>query len=159
MVFLLIFLLSFNIYALPTVIYDNGKTIDANQFYPFKKPSPSDISLQNINISKQNRFPIETKEMSVGKVNVKNIKYNIPKPICIIGYDDISKKWLIQNTKVLIEINALCFVVNIKNLKQLSELQGLAQGINMQAVIGSDFAKYLNIKHYPVLINNKQVQQ
>ncbi len=154
----ILFIAAQNIYSQPVIIYDSGNTIDAQQFYPFEKPQINDILLPEVNIPPQNRFPIITKEMSVGKINTKTIKYNIPKPICIIGYDDTSKYWLQQNSKILTKLGALCFVVNVSTKKQLAELQNLIN-VNMQAVLGSDFAKYLNIKHYPLLIYNKKVQQ
>jgi hypothetical protein len=39
-------LLSNSILAEPIVIYDSGRTIHAQQFYPFKQPNPKELEYQ-----------------------------------------------------------------------------------------------------------------
>jgi hypothetical protein len=43
---LILLLFISNIFAEPIVIFDSGKTIDAQQFYPFKKPNIQELEYQ-----------------------------------------------------------------------------------------------------------------
>lgn len=148
----------------PVVVYDNGKTINAQPFYPFKKPSLEDPTK---NIPKHTRksiqqFPVISSRLSVGKVHSRKMNHNqprIPRAICVIGDDKHSKRWLKAHRAKLQAINALCVVVNVDSQQRFNATQALAPKIEFQALKGDIFASALNIKHYPFLLNKGFISQ
>lgn len=155
----------------PVVVYDNGKTINAQPFYPFKKPNLEDLT-QNIpkhikNMPKHTRksiqqFPVISSRLSVGKVHSRKMNHNpprIPRAICVIGDDKHSKRWLKAHRAKLQAINALCVVVNVGSQQRFNAIQALAPKIEFQALKGDIFASALNIKHYPFLFNKGFISQ
>lgn len=146
--------------ASPVVIYDNGKAINAQPFYPFEKPNLN--SLKNIpRYTKQPlyNFPITTSMLSVGKVKNRKIKNRMSRAICAIGDDKHSKKWIKKNRSKLSAINALCIVINVKSKKHFKSIKALAPDVDFQASNGDVFAKQLKIKHYPFLLNKSLISQ
>lgn len=144
----------------PIVIYDNGKAINAQQFYPFKKPNTEDI--KNIPSYKKKsiqRFPISSSMMSVGKVVNRKIINRMPRTICVVGDDKRSKKWVKDNRSKLSASNALCIVVNVKSESRFKSIKALAPDVDFQALNGDIFAKQLKIKHYPFLLNKNLLSQ
>jgi len=158
-------------YASPTVIYDNGNTIDAKQFYPFKKPSLDAITknilkhIKNIpRYSKQSigQFPVRSTMLSLAKLSSRKLNNNmptIPRAICALGDDSYSKTWLISNTLRLEASNALCIVVNVDSKASFNATQALAPNIEFQALNGDIFAQTYNIKHYPFLLDKGFISQ
>jgi len=146
--------------ASPVVIYDNGKAISAQKFYPFEKPNLN--SLRNIpRYTKQPlyHFPITTTMLSVGKVKNRKIKNRMSRAVCVVGDDKRSKKWIKNNRSKLNSINALCIVINVKSKKRFQSIKTLAPNVDFQASNGNVFAKQLNIKHYPFLLNKTLISQ
>jgi integrating conjugative element protein (TIGR03765 family) len=144
----------------PIVIYDKGKTINAQQFYPFDKLSKTDI--KNIpRYSKKviKKFPVVSSMLSVGKVKHRNIKRNLPRSICVIGDDKYSIRWIKRKRIELNKINALCMVVNIATQKRFKSIKNLAPNVEFQALNGNILTKQLNIKHYPFLLHKGLISQ
>lgn len=149
------------IFAQPIVIYDNGRAVDAQPFYPFKKPSKSD--LKNVpRYQKQTlkQFPVVTPSLSPGKVQAnKQVRVRLPRAICIIGEDLQSKHWLEYHYKTLKAVDALCIVVNVSSRARFEEIKNLAPGVEFQALPGAEFARQFNVDHYPLLINQGVIKQ
>ncbi|CAC9529704.1 hypothetical protein, partial [uncultured Gammaproteobacteria bacterium] len=145
--------------ASPIVIYDNGKTINAQQFYPFQKPS---VDIKNIPryIKKSiKRFPVVSSMLSVGKLKSRKIKNRMPRAVCVVGSDKRSRRWIKNNRSALKSINALCMVVNVKSKDHFQSIKSLAPNVDFQALNGDVFYKELKIKHYPFLLNKGYIRQ
>ncbi len=145
--------------ASPIVIYDNGKTINAQQFYPFQKPS---VDIKNIPryIKKSiKRFPVVSSMLSVGKLKSRKIKNRMPRAVCVVGSDERSRRWIKNNRSALKSINALCMVVNVKSKDHFQSIKSLAPNVDFQALNGDVFYKELKIKHYPFLLNKGYIRQ
>lgn len=109
-------------------------------------------------------FPVVSKSLSVGLVEpdeAETIKYQVAmRPIFIIGYDPISIKWLQQNQQLLSEKKAIGLVVNVNSQDEMNELQAIAgDSVMMQPTPGDNFAKELNIRHYPFYMDNQGVMR
>ncbi|SFV88829.1 hypothetical protein MNB_SUP05-SYMBIONT-5-351 [hydrothermal vent metagenome] len=156
-------ILSFSIgqaIANPVVIYDNGTAIDAQQFYPFKKPNANDLkNIPRYTKKSIQRFPVITSMLNVGKVKNRKIKNRMPRAVCVVGDDKRSKKWIKKNRLELKSINALCMVVNVKSKRRLKSIKALAPNVEFQALNGDIFAKQLGIKYYPFLLNKENIRQ
>lgn len=146
----------------PIVIYDNGKAINAQQFYPFKKPSKEDVkNMPRYAKKSMQQFPVVSAMLSVGRVNSKKIKNTMPgaRAICVIGDDKQSKKWINNNKAQLSADDALCIVVNVESMERFQAVKALAPKIDFQALNGNIFAKKFNVKKYPFLINKGIIKQ
>jgi integrating conjugative element protein (TIGR03765 family) len=146
--------------ATPTVIYDNGKTINAQPFYPFKRFISSDLKhIPRYTTKTIKRFPIVSLTLSVGKVKNTKIRSKLPRAICVVGDDNDSKRWL-QNKRIQLNAsNALCMVVNVDSKQHFNAIEARTPSIEFQALNGDTIARALNIKHYPFLLDNGFISQ
>ncbi len=149
--------------ASPVVIYDNGTAIDAQQFYPFKKPNANDLKniprIPRYTKKSIQRFPVTSSMLSAGKVKNRKIKNRMPRAVCVVGDDKRSKRWIKKNHLELKSANALCMVVNVKSKSHFQSIKALAPNVEFQALNGDIFAKQLGIKHYPFLLNKENIRQ
>lgn len=109
-------------------------------------------------------FPVISKSLSVGKVEddeAAQVKYQVAmRPIFIVGYDPVSIKWLEDNKEMLIAKEAIGLVVNIASQSEMNELQLLLDSkVLMQPIPGDNFAKELQIRHYPFYMDNQGVMR
>ncbi len=152
--------------ASPILIYNihnNGKTvetIDAQQFYPFKRFVSSDLDrIPRYTTKTIKRFPIVSPTLSVGKVKNTKIRSKLPRAICVIGDDNYSKRWLQNKRMVLNANNALCMVVNVDSKQRFNAIEARTPSIEFQTLNGDTIARALNIKHYPFLLDNGFISQ
>lgn len=103
-------------------------------------------------------LPVVTPALTPGKVIPKTLdKANSSRPIFIVGDDPLSYRWLKARHKKLKALNAMGIVVNVHDSAGLNRLRQYQ--LPVYPVRGNDFAKAFDLKHYPVLINNKKVTQ
>lgn len=145
--------------AQPIVIYDSGKTIDAQQFYPFQKPKAEDLNIPPYQKQTFKQFPVVSSKIKPGKIKSRIVKSKLPRAICIVGSSKISKKWIKHNRDKLTKINALCVVVNVGSKKVFKSIKSIAPNVEFQALNGDVFARQFNIYNYPALIHNGIVVQ
>ena len=146
--------------ATPTVIYNNGNTINAQPFYPFKRVTSSDLKhIPKYTTKTIKRFPIVSSMLSIGKVKNTKIKSKLPRAICVIGDDKYSKRWLQNKRMVLNTSNALCLVVNVDSKQRFNAIEARTPSVEFQALNGDIIAQQLNIKHYPFLLDNGFISQ
>lgn len=146
--------------ATPTVIYDNGRTVDAQPFYPFKRFVSSDLKhIPRYTTKAIKRFPIVSSMLSVGKVKNTKIRSKLPRAICVIGDDNYSKRWIQNKRMVLNASNALCMVVNVDSKQRFNAIEARTPSIEFQALNGDMIARALNIKHYPFLLDKGFISQ
>ena len=89
-------------------------------------------------------------------------KINMPllsRKLFVIGSDSLSQKWLTMHKAQLIKLKAVGLLVQVSNETQLANMQKLAKPLLLIPVSGEQIGKRLNLKHYPVLIANDQVDQ
>jgi len=99
-----------------------------------------------------NRFPILTPGLVLGRANPKQIKVGVilGRPICVVGADNSSLRWLRVNAKTIQSIGALCYVVNIRQEADMAVLSGAAK-VNMVATSGQVLV-LAGLRGYPALI-------
>lgn len=125
-----------------------------------KLPVPKPI--KNFNPD-NNRYPINTPELTPGKVKNHQLEQKPPVSLgaqfAIVGYDKYSWKWLQQNRTFFEKTDTTILVVNVNTPEQLKAIRDLMTKNAVDAVPGSDIAKQLKLKHYPVLISDKGITQ
>lgn len=112
----------------------------------------------------KSHFPVVSEMLSVGKIEndeAAQVKYQVAmRPIFIVGYDPVSIKWLEDNKDMLITKDAIGLVVNVGNQSEMNELHQVLEGkVLMQPIPGDNFAKELQIRHYPFYMDNQGVMR
>lgn len=138
------------------VIYDTGNTISASK-YRFDS-EPSKVKKKKPSVGKL--VSPRTPEMTLGKVQKRRVKLPyLPHPLFLIGTDKTSLAWLRHHAPRLKKAGAKGLVVNSGSPKELKALIRAASGVDISPASGSELAKRMNLKHYPVLITRTQIAQ
>ncbi|WP_145479741.1 integrating conjugative element protein [Yersinia similis] len=104
-------------------------------------------------------LPVNTPELTPGKVDARILNLEGILPIFIIGDDESSRRWLTLRLNTLVQLNAVGLVVNITREEAFNDLKEHAEGLTLLPVSGSDLAKRLGLSHYPVLLTEKGMEQ
>lgn len=104
-------------------------------------------------------LPVTTPELSPGNVTTRALQLPGIGALFIIGDDSYSRQWLQQNVQQLSARNAAGLVVNVESMASLESLRGLAPGLQLAPSSGSEFARRLQLTHYPVLITDSGLSQ
>ena len=105
-------------------------------------------------------LPIKTPELTPGAFESNRAhKRAGVQPFCIVGYDEFSIEWVLEVKSVLLENNAVCFIVNVETIEELNELREAISPVPWQLLRGGTLARQLGIKHYPVLISRMGIEQ
>ncbi len=154
---LFLLLCSFNVGAVPKVIYDSGQTTsiapytDTIKIYNPKKVKP---------ITVFNPLPVSTPNLSPGIVKKRSINQPyLTNPIFLFGNDELSFKWLLKNKELLIRIDAIGMLVDVENRQELERIAQATKGLKIIPAPAVDLAKQFNLKHYPVLISKQFIEQ
>lgn len=102
----------------------------------------------------------QTPEMTLGRVQPRKVKLDyLPSPMFLIGADKTSLRWLSKHKESLKKAGAVGLIVNADTGRQLQQAIQASEGLQVSPASGSDLAKQLKLKHYPVLITKKQIAQ
>lgn len=163
--------------AQPTVIYDSGRTVNTEKYRQFLTAGESPDFLKNgwvfndepepdspaydENAEVGGLYPITTTKLSPGKIKQEKNIYvaSLPGPICIVGADPLSKQWIQKNYQYLLDMKAMCLIVQAKNQIEADDLLQLLPGLIVSAGNGDELAEHFHIKHYPVVINERMIFQ
>ncbi|MBS9435070.1 integrating conjugative element protein [Photorhabdus hainanensis] len=104
-------------------------------------------------------LPVETPELSPGSVDARPLQLPGMGALFMIGDDALSKQWLKKNLVGLRKKQAVGLLVSVRDKAQLDELRQLAEGLVLAPASGSDLARRLNLRHYPVLITDTGLTQ
>ena len=159
--------------ASPVVIHDAGGEPLAPYIQRMFEEEPGAEAGRNNRIPPQNQgtarqapapftLPITTPEMSPGRVTPQPIDQPfMSRPLFLIGSDRFSHQWFIQNRERLSELNAAGMLVQVDSIEDLQTMARLSDGFSVQIMpaSGSDIARQLGLKHYPVLIWKNGIEQ
>ena len=104
-------------------------------------------------------YPIETNLVlsDQGSILVRN-NYQGP-PACIVGSDDVSKRWLEANRPTLVKLKVNCILIQARNDHQVLVMRKIASPLALAAIELSDPLAELGVREYPVLIVSQETQQ
>jgi integrating conjugative element protein (TIGR03765 family) len=77
---------------------------------------------------------------------------SVSQPICLVGSDQHSLAWLIENRQELSRYQTVCFVMSARTSEDLLKIKRAAAGLIFQPVSGEQIAKSFNVPAYPALI-------
>ena len=106
------------------------------------------------------RYPILSTGISPGRVASRAQPFpHLKQPLCVIGPDDVSRRWIRTHRTRLIQSNSVCVLTNIDNSTQHQQLSQLLLGIPHYAAPVSDLLRRLSVAHYPLLISRRGIEQ
>ena len=134
-----------------------GETVSSAGYIKLIDKKTPAIASGHINM--EGIFGHHVKNFTVGDVvnRHQSIKL-VDKPIFIVGADSRSKKWLLAHKLRLKKLGAIGYVVNVDSLAEYHAFSS-ETGAYLQPMSSDYLVKKYNIKHYPVFINNKSIEQ
>lgn len=109
--------------------------------------------------SEDDMLPVRTTALSPGSVQRRTLNAAGLPAFFLIGDDDRSRTWLKQRLPQLTKLKAVGLVVNVESKSALVNLRQLAPGLTLSPVSADDLANRLGLRHYPVLITARSVEQ
>lgn len=82
-----------------------------------------------------------------------------PRPFFMVGSDPYSLHWLAANAKTLRGLDAVGLLVQAESVEDVRRVSEAAQGLSIAPGSGTDLARVLDIRHYPVLITRDGFMQ
>ena len=108
-------------------------------------------------------LPIRSPGLTPGLVTPRPLRLPnngmLPRPFFLIGADNRSRTWLAQHRERLAAIGAVGMLVQAESVGDLDAIARLADGLPILPAPASDIARVLGIKHVPVLISRRGVEQ
>jgi len=148
-----------------TVIYDSGNTQPLAPFLeviddvetPQQQPAPINNQLGAADLNML--LPIKSPGLSPGQVQPQAVKRPFTRPFFLIGSDASSRQWLSQYRDRLLDVGAVGMLVQAETAADLEAIAKIGQGLQIMPASGSDIARALGIKHYPVLVSKEGIEQ
>ncbi|ACR67576.1 integrating conjugative element protein [Edwardsiella ictaluri] len=99
-------------------------------------------------------FPVSTPEMAPGVVADRPLQLPGIGALFLIGDDVLSRSWLAENAQTLTDRHAVGMIISVDSASAVQSLRSLAPGVPMAPASGSELARRLQLRHYPVLISD-----
>ena len=99
--------------------------------------------------------------MTPARINVgQEVNFELDAPICVIGADPLSLRWIKANLDKLVQVKARCWLVQARNFQAFSAVSQALQGrVVMTPADGDIVADYFGLSHYPVVIDQRYISQ
>jgi len=151
------------------IVYDSGDTaplapyLQAFSELPAAAPvvaQPGDrVGAANL----RRLLPIHTPALTPGPVSPRPLSLpngaTLPRPLFLIGADPQSRRWLEMHRERLAEIHAVGMLVNAESVADLEAIAVIARGLPILPASATDIAEILGLKHIPVLISRRGIEQ
>ncbi len=106
-----------------------------------------------------NPFPMRS-HVQPGILNAPvRLQGTSPKPLFIIGADELSLRWFERNKQYLLSVKAAGYAVNMESQSQLDQLNARLAPFSAAPLPLDEPAKQLGIPVYPVLIIGNEIKQ
>ncbi|MBK5944854.1 hypothetical protein CCR79_13330 [Halorhodospira halophila] len=129
---------------------------------PLSMPDPPEPEVTD---AAQSLLPVETERMEFGRLEEgverkhRERMAELPRPLCLIGRDEGSLRWLAQHREDLRAAGAVCVLVEAKDRADLEHVRDLADGIWVQVGPGDGFAEHFGVDRYPVILTPEGPKQ
>jgi integrating conjugative element protein (TIGR03765 family) len=116
--------------------------------------TPSGVTLEAL-------LPIRTPEMSPGVVRARGPQAAATgaRPVFLIGTDPLSLEWLAAHRARLIELGAVGMLIEADTVEAVRQVATRAEGLKILPASGAELARALGVRHYPVLISARGIEQ
>ncbi len=159
------------------VIHDSGQSVPINDYYRKGENLPSDESRKNtlreeviktlrkmktpddnvIAAIQKGHFPIEPEVIKLSNFGVSKERAipNIQENIFVIGSDEYSLMWAVNNKEELLKRNPIGIVTKVVSLEQLKEIHQLLKPLRLMPINADFISEHFDVWTYPVLITKK----
>jgi len=150
------------------VIYDNGATRPLAPFLEAfgETPPPKPVVKQGTDLGAADvsgLLPIRSPGLAPGPVPRRPLRLpnsaTIARPFFLIGSDPASRDWLTKHRDQLKELGAVGMLVQAESAEDLEIIARIADGLPILPAPASDIGRALGIKHFPVLISRRGIEQ
>lgn len=152
-----------------TVIYDSGTTQPLAPFLEVFGEAPAAAPrlpqpAGQLGAAELSRLlPIQTPELTPGPVTPRLLQLpnggTLARPFFLIGADIQSRQWLSAHRDRLQEIGAVGMLVEAGSETDLEVIAEIARGLPIMPAPAADIARALGLKHIPVLISRRGIEQ
>lgn len=97
-------------------------------------------------------LPVHTEKMRVGDFEARRRATGVVRPFFLVGADDYSLAWLIENHDRLVQLQAFGLVVEVSDAAAYRRVEAAASGLVVRPVSADLIAKHLGVERYPALI-------
>ena len=92
---------------------------------------------------------------SAGSASVVYLDVPLTSPLCVIGPDPVSQRWLVRNRDRLVRMGAFCVLVKTTGHSQVEKLRKLARPVPVYPLPFDRLAAIHKIRTVPVLLAGK----
>ena len=108
---------------------------------------------------RQSGLPVVTNLVpDAGRAGVKELDVPLTHPVCVIGPDPVSLRWLSRNRKSLAQMGARCILVSARDPGQVGQVRKAARPIMVQVAPFDGLAAMYGIRTIPMLLVGKGIQ-
>jgi integrating conjugative element protein (TIGR03765 family) len=151
------------------IVYDSGNTaplapyLQAFSELPAAAPGEAQAG-DSVGAADLTRLlPIRTPALTPGPVSPRPLSLpngaTLPRPFFLVGADPQSRHWLEMHRERLAEIHAVGMLVNAESVADLEAIAAIARGLPILPASATDIAEILGLKHIPVLISRRGIEQ
>lgn len=136
----------------PVSVPDFG-ALWVQEFSPRIQQNPSDPSIW---------LPLTTRKMRPGRMKREREVYytDLDAPICVVGSDPLSLRWISKHLEGLTFIKARCWLVQAHDF---GDFQRVAEALRGQVMLlpadGDAVADFFELDRYPVIIDERYIGQ
>mgnify|MGYP002621845435 CR=1 FL=1 len=151
------------------VIYDSGATAPLAPYLEAFGEAPQEVLAEAPQFTSPGAaaltqlLPIRTPTLTPGPVSPRPLSLpkgaTLPRPLFLIGADPQSRQWLEMHRERLAEIHAVGMLVNAESVADLGAIAAIARGLPILPASAMDIAESLGLKHIPVLISRRGIEQ
>ncbi len=151
------------------IVYDSGNTAPLAPYLQAFSELPAAAPLEarpgdSVGAADLTRLlPIRTPALTPGRVSPRPLSLpngaTLPRPFFLVGADPRSRQWLAMHRERLAEIHAVGMLVNAASAADLEAIAAIARGLPILPASATDIAGILGLKHIPVLISRRGIEQ
>lgn len=105
-------------------------------------------------------LPLITRMTPLTPIEGREVSFALDAPICIVGSDALSQRWVTENLSRLVAVKARCWLVQADDFQSFSRMSQLFKGrVLMMPADGDAIADFFGIEHYPVVIDERLIAQ
>ncbi|WP_245754079.1 PFL_4695 family integrating conjugative element protein [Aquisalimonas asiatica] len=110
-------------------------------------------------------LPVNTPEMEPGRLratpsaDAEGMLERLPQPLCLVGADARSLRWLERHRSSLRSAGALCLLVQAERVTDLDRVLDAAGEVPVQVSPGGELARRFGLQRYPVVISAEGFEQ
>ena len=125
------------------------------------EPSPGPPAAARSGVTLEALLPIRTPEMAPGVVRPRAPQATAAgaRPLFLIGSDTRSLDWLEAHRETLIDLGAVGMLIEADSVAAVRQAAARGRGLEILPASGSELARALGLRHYPVLISSRGIEQ